>query len=380
MDKNLVDLWSEPLSDKWSIRGAMWERIGSNDSIYDYPNRARTRERQRRKKGNTYKCPNAKTISTFLQVHKDKPAFRPTTCEDFIIFNDLSGVPDRIRGKFMPVLSGEQERELGWVWLAPVLNDTVCRKREYINYPMGMHLLHHAHISLDDPKLVAYYPSLKHLTESMYAGDPNLRAVKTTLGKYLTAYREALNLTEVDVKDIVESYNAHLTAKVGWAVAFIEHDDPEGWVKVYGSGVGWGSCMTAHSACVRVYAHEESVLRLAYVVDPSGDVVARCIVRGGEGKGYIRMYGVSESARVWLRDYLIGNGYPDQTNLDGCLLQAIERKGGGYVCPCIDTGYEGYASCDPYAVYDKLYLLLGEGSYMCDSIDGGSSDELPRKR
>ena len=375
MNKNLVEIWNEPLCDRASIRTSIQLRIHSNNAPQDCCTdsrfqRSKAVNRHKRKTEPSLRCSNKYYIATFKKVHKDKPDFRPITLEDFHTFNELGGIEDCIRDKFMPVLSEGQERELGWKELRQTIGNAIGT---YLNAPKGMYLLHHAHISVDDPRLIAYYPSLKHLTESIYAGDPNLRAVKVKLGKYLTAYRGALNLSEVEVKETVERYNGHLASKVGWKVEFIEHDDPDGWFKVYATKGEFASCMTGKEA-VRLYAHDKSELRLAYIESGNGNLVARCIVRDeGEDTGYVRLYGESEDARVFLKSWLADNGYPKQTSLEGCLLPLVEASGGDgeYVCPYIDSGNSSAQMADTATIEGKRYLMIVEcGDYKCENTDG----------
>lgn len=381
MDKeveNLVYLYNYTMHEISDLREVIQLHIHSNDApqvccTYSTYQRNKAVNRHRRQAARSLRCTNSKTIATFKKVHKDKPDFRPITPEDFMPFSLLGGIEDCIRDKFMPVLSEGQERELGWKELRQTIGNAIGT---YLNAPKGMYLLHHAHISVDDPRLIAYYPSLKHLTESIYAGDANLRAVRVKLGKYLTAYRGALNLSEVEVKETVERYNGHLASKVGWKVEFIEHDDPDGWFKVYATKGEFTSCMTGKEA-VRLYAHDKSELRLAYIESGNGNLVARCIVRDAEeATGYVRLYGESEDARVFLKSWLADNGYPKQTSLDRCLLPLVDADygDGDYVCPYIDSGNSSVQMADTATIEGKRYLMIVEcGDYKCENTDGTCS-------
>jgi hypothetical protein len=388
MDKevmqNLVHLYNHTLHDISDLRKVIKARINSNNAPQDccttsrfYINKAVNRHRRKTdytKTDYTIRCTNSKQIAIFKKAHKDKPDFRPTTPADFHMFNELGNIDDRIRDKFMPVLSEGQETELGWKELIQVLRNTISA---YLDMPKGMYLLHHAHISVEDPRLIAYYPSLQHLTESIYAGDPNLRAVKVKLGKYLTAYKDALGLSEVQIKETVEKYNGHLAAKVGWKVKFIEHDDPDGWFKVYAMKGEFTSCMTGNES-VKLYAHDESTLRLAYIESGDGKAVARCIVRDeGDDTGYVRLYGESEDARVFLRSWLADNGYPEETSLEGCLLPLVGAAHGDgvFLCPYIDSGNSNAQMAEITTIEDKRYLIICEvGEYKCEYTDGTCSN------
>ncbi len=219
--------------------------------------------------------------------------------------------------------------------------------------------LHAIHQSTVDARQIAYYPTLKHMRAQ--------REVRTTLGKYLTKYAEVFRLDERTIKSMAEKYNAIVSARVGWEVAFKEHDDPQGWIDVYSDEIQ--SCMRGESA-VRVYAHELSVLRLAYVKS-GNNAVARCIVRDDDRKGYLRVYpdpnGHPEGR--FLLDSLKTLGYGNEIDLDGVLIQAIEH-GSAYVCPYIDSGYNGTQSVDTVRRSGKTYLLVGEGSYSASNTSG----------
>jgi hypothetical protein len=102
----------------------------------------------------------------------------------------------------------------------------------------NIQVLHNIHESVEDPVLIAYYPTLEHLRLN--------RIVKTKLGKYLTKYQNELGLNDALIKLMVEKHNARLEARSGWAVKFIESNDPDGWSKVY-ADCEFKSCMTTET-------------------------------------------------------------------------------------------------------------------------------------
>jgi hypothetical protein len=162
-----------------------------------------------------------------------------------------------------------------------------------------------------------------------------------------------------------------MQARNGWAVQFVAHDDPQGWVNIYDDDTV-SSCMQGERA-VRVYAHEKSVLRLAYV-KVGEKVIARCIVRDDDDNnatGYLRVYpdsnGYAEGR--YLLDYLITNGYPNKTNLNGVLLQHIETHK-GIVCPYLDYGNNGDQSVSIDYIDGSNYLVVGGGDYRTDNTIG----------
>jgi len=100
-------------------------------------------------------------------------------------------------------------------------------------------------------------------------------------GRYLSRFF-ADKLGEGDIKLWAERYAALFAPA---EVQFVSGSDKHEWQHIY--RIGPQSCMKGNEA-VQVYAHDKSVLRLAYVKD--GDkVVSRCIVRD-DCKEYIRVY------------------------------------------------------------------------------------------
>ena len=238
----------------------------------------------------------------------------------------------------------------------------------------SMQFLHFVHISTDDINQIAYYPTLKHMREG--------REIRTRLGRYLTKYQALFQLTDREVKSMAEKHTSDMRARGGWAVEFVAHDNPQGWVDVYNSP-DVSSCMQNEPA-VRIYAHELSELRLAYV-KAGGKIIARCIVRDDkdsedseDGIGYIRVYpdpnGYAEGR--YLLDYLKTNGYPKHTNLDGVLLQGIDSDHGGYVCPYLDYGANGSQTVSVEYINGKQYLRAGGGDMQADNTNGYTDNNM----
>ena len=229
-------------------------------------------------------------------------------------------------------------------------------------------VLHQLHVSTENPMMVAYYPSLRHAREG--------REVRTKLGKYLTNFMGMYQLTHSDVKDMTEKHVANMSSRGAWTVEFIEHNDKDGWRRVYNMS-GVDSCMAGKGA-VHVYANELSELRLAYIRDADGDLVSRCIVRDdpddpdGNKTGWLRVYpdpnGYAEGR--FMLDWLQANGYPNRTDLDGCLLTAEDGHGNNYVCPYIDSGSDGDQTVGTERVNGVTYLRVGNGEYNATNTDG----------
>jgi hypothetical protein len=266
---------------------------------------------------------------------------------------------DRIKRKLEPRLFEIEECFERGEWTYMYWNkleiDTMVQAR--LNY---LFKLHRTHASIKSPLQVAHYPTLKHLRDK--------REVVTKLGKYLTTFKDYLELSESDIKNIVEKHNAIIASQSGWTLNFIESTDADGFERIYKNCLA-GSCMKGMSA-VRTYAHEKSVIRLAYLTNGANEIIARCIVREDK-KQYIRTYpetnGSSEGRH--LADILKANGYT-HGNLEGCLLRAIpyEDDEDIYEAPYIDGGIDGNGS-DGSAQQGKIVEIDGK-EYIEISTDG----------
>jgi len=287
-------------------------------------------------------------------------------------FKSLEHIIPNVGHKLEPAYMATQTKFRDGTWeaidimnkLHPYPNNTATSSHDaYVDAQTAfitMNRLHNVHISTEDINQIAYYPTLAH----MRAG----REVRTRLGRYLTKYQSALRLTENDIKNMTEKHASNMRSRGGWAVEFVAHDDPDGWYNVYSGGVQ--SCMQSEPA-VRIYAHEHSVLRLAYV-KAGNDIIARCIVReDGDAKGWLRVYpdpnGHAEGR--YLLDYLKTHGYDQHTNLDGALLQFIEERE-GIVCPYLDYGSGGDQTVGETHHNGKRYLVAGGGDYSATQTNG----------
>jgi len=239
---------------------------------------------------------------------------------------------------------------------------------------MASQILHNVHQSEVDPMMIAYYPTLHHLRIK--------KEIRTKLGKYLSTFREYFNLSEADIKSCVEAHASFIQSRKGWNVKFIESNDPQGWIDVYQKSQKKPrseedmSCMT-DSDSVQVYANDQSVLRLAYMMDHK-TILARCIVREDE-KAWIRVYpdpnGYPEGR--FLLDTLKSLGYENQTNLNGVFLSAIKRIG-TYIAPYIDYGNDSDSTNQRGSIKTldgKDYILIGYGDeFELNQTDGYADD------
>ena len=220
--------------------------------------------------------------------------------------------------------------------------------------------LHFVHISEEDPLQIAYADSLDKLMAD--------RWTRTKPGRYLTKF-----FGHVLGENQIRTWSERVQAMAAPAdLKFAASDDPDEWVRVYANGPS--SCMAGDSS-VRVYAHDKSVLRLAYLT--SGDTIkARCIVRE-DTKQYIRPYPnttCAENTRwhMAMRERLESQGYTHGGMED--VLLAAERVGrwdNSYVCPYIDSGNDRHMSASLVLRDGKEYLLLSrDGDWDAQQTDG----------
>lgn len=221
--------------------------------------------------------------------------------------------------------------------------------------------LHSLHIPKDDKNkgLVAFADTTAKLHSD--------RFTVMRPGRYLTQYFKD-KLSEEEIKHWAAQYTALFEPAV---LQFIEGNDAAGWERVYDEGPQ--SCMKGES-CVRVYAHDKSVLRLAY--QTQGEcIISRCIVREDK-KEYIRVYPSQDcTANTALRMALEALGYTEG-NLRGVLLRAIETNyGEGYVCPYLDSGDGAFSPCVELTYKDgKEYLVVGSDGMDAQTTSGVADD------
>jgi hypothetical protein len=281
--------------------------------------------------------------------------------------------PHKVRDKLEPRIKEiDQEFEKGeWTYMAWNALGITHEQGSNLSY---LFFLHRTHVSLMNPLQIAHYPTLKHLRDG--------REVVTKLGKYLTTFKDFIGITETEIKDVVEKYNAIVASRTGWEVKYIESTDADGFVRIYTNCLA-GSCMKGMDA-VRVYAHDKSVLRLAYIQSLAGEILARCIVRE-DLKQYVRIYpdpnGSTEGK--YLQQYLKANGYT-HGNLEGCLLQMIEHEDEDdiFVAPYIDAGVDGNGSTgsaqsgELVDIDDKTYIEINTHGDLSLTMTNGYTDDV----
>lgn len=316
----------------------------------------------------------AKTISDLRNppdVEQDRKNLDYTlrACEYIKRIEQLEKVRDKLEPRIKKI---EQEFELGgWTYMA--WNSIGINNEQGVNLNYLFNL-HRVHVSLMNPLQIAHYPTLKHLRDG--------REVVTKLGKYLTSFKDFIGMTEAEIKDAVEKYNAIVASRTGWEVKYIESTDGNGFVRIYRDCLA-GSCMKGVDA-VEVYAHEKSVIRLAYIQSLAGDILARCLVRE-DVKEYIRVYPDANGSTEgkYLQQYLKANGYT-HGNLEGCLLQMIEHDDEDdiFVAPYIDAGSDGNGSSgsaqsgELVDIGDKTYIEITSHGDLCLSMTNGFTDNV----
>ena len=207
--------------------------------------------------------------------------------------------------------------------------------------------LHLLHIGEQNPLQIAYTQSIEKLLAN--------RQTPTKPGRYLTQFFSDV-LTEVQIKHWAEKVTA---ASAPCELNYIAGDDRAGWIKVYAVPMESGdmSCMTGKTS-VRVYAHDKSVLRLAYITQ-GGTIKGRAIVRE-DSKEYVRCYpntsGVDgQKFHTIMTEMIEAAGYT-HGDLMGVKLAKLCYEGdtGRFVLPYLDAG-EGRSPC---IEDDGEYLLI----------------------
>jgi hypothetical protein len=280
---------------------------------------------------------------------------------------------DKVRDKLEPRIKQiNKEFESGeWTYINWNALGITTEQGSNLHYLFN---LHRTHVSLMNPLQIAHYPTLKHLRDG--------REVVTKLGKYLTTFKDFIGMSDADIKDVVEKYNAIVASRTGWEVRFIESNDADGFVRIYRDAKS-GSCMKGMDA-VRVYAHEKSVIRLAYIQSLAGEILARCIVRE-DLKQYVRIYPDANGSTEgkYLQQYLKANGYT-HGNLEGCLLKLIPHEDDDdiFVAPYIDAGAEGNGaegsaqSGDAVTIDGKEYIEITSRGDICLTMTNGYTDDV----
>ena len=225
------------------------------------------------------------------------------------------------------------------------------------------------HFSMSEPTLVAYYPTLEHMRKR--------KEVRLRFGKFLSNIKNEIGIeSESIIKNYVDAYNSILHARNGWRLDFIGSNDREGWLNIYRDNEHVDSCMSDCDS-VKLYAHDRSVLRLAYLVNQDNEVLARCIVRE-DLKEFIRVYPAPENSTSgkWLLTLLKDQGY-SWGCLEGVLIKTYDHDDGGYLAPYIDRGNSNGCQYGSIKNIDgKLFFEIGDsGDYSLTMTNGRTQED-----
>ena len=286
----------------------------------------------------------------------------------------VSGLKENVIRKLEPAMLEMHQRASDWQPVPRNILDMTDGQEIALN---RINALHRLHQSINEPLMVAYYPTLKHYREG--------REVRTKLGRYLTTFKNLLELSESNIRDIVNRWNGFVLGNDSWALNFIASTDKAGWLRVYRSE-RVRSCMQGSDA-VTVYAHDKSTVRLAYLTDEEGEIIARAIVRESpaDEKGWLRIYPAPDqsSEGKTLQARLEAEGYTKRINLDGCLLDAEEHPDHSdiYKCPYIDSGEGGNSKGEIVTIDGEEYIQIGkedgDGTDCYLQQTNGWTDDIP---
>ena len=229
--------------------------------------------------------------------------------------------------------------------------------------------IYNLHFSMSEPSLVAYYPSLEHMRKR--------KEIRLRFGKFLSNIKDEIGIeSESIIKNYVDAYNSILHARNGWRLDFIGSNDREGWLNIYQDDRHVNSCMSDCDS-VKLYAHDRSVLRLAYLVNQDNEVLARCIVRE-DLKEFIRVYPAPENSTSgkWLLTLLKDQGY-SWGCLEGVLIKTYNHDEGGYLAPYIDRGNSNGCQYGSIKNIDgKLFFEIGDnGDYSLTMTNGRTQED-----
>lgn len=252
------------------------------------------------------------------------------------------GVYKRIRpGEYEWVLKGREwfEQQRTRHALHPAVFD-IMTTRMYRAQDWHQLLLEWPHKSLTDPNRIAY---TRDERSAMHNGDSDIKAVVTTIGKYLT--RHFPDAPSNLIRDIVAQYTYGGTTEITKDMDRM----------VYAVINGPRSCM---SPSFDIECHDRKERHPYAVYDPSfgwgmavrtdtdGMVLGRCLVHeSDDGKGFVRSYkrereyssssGADESIEAYLQGlgYAKWRGWPDHVRI---MRYPLRRE--GYLMPYIDGG------------------------------------------
>lgn len=212
----------------------------------------------------------------------------------------------------------------------------------------------------DDMQGFTYYPSFEKMIQE--------RPTKTTIGRALNYFGFNPEICRL----VAEAYTRLLTEQKQTLFFIQDSKDPQQWVDVYSADNGFISCMNGND-CVKVYAHPNNTLTLAYLTEdntPNGTTIARCICCT-KTKTISRLYG-HIADKVKLASMLEGAGYNpietynnDNETLEGQQIQFIKSRCGNLVMPYVDGHHMVEVNIE-----NETARICSDGEFSADDTDG----------
>jgi len=332
---------------------------GNLSSSLKYKTASKSSRLNERRKGRNI----SKAIATIKKNPKDIEA-------SFIYLSLIYQMNEDKARQFEPAFIDARVNFRSGEWQAITLKsiDSNIEGYHLINFDR-YNFIYSLHFSMSEPTLVAYYPTLEHMRKR--------KEVRLRFGKFLTNIKDEIGIeSESIIKNYVDAYNSILHARNGWRLDFIDSNDREGWLNIYRDDAHVNSCMS-DSDSVKLYAHDRSVLRLAYLTNNDEAVIARCIVRE-DVKEYIRVYPAPENSTSgkWLQSLLKDKGYA-HGSLEGVLIKTYDHDEGGYHAPYIDRGNSSGCQYGSIKNIDgKLFFEIGDnGDYSLTMTNGRTQED-----
>lgn len=297
------------------------------------------------------------------------------------------GVHERVSpGNWVPVLEGRTwfNQQYRRHHLHQAVYDMMT-EHMYRPHDWQQLLLEWPHKSITDPNRLAYTRDEK---SAMHGGDSDIKAVITTIGKYLTRH----------FPDAPSNLIRDIAAKYTYGGSTIITKNMAEMVRAVNKGPR--SCMSSNFDILcddnrerHPYEVYDPSLGWGMAVRSEGDeVLGRCLVHeSDEGKGFVRSYkrerdershsGADESIEAYLQSlgYAKWRGWPDHTRI----MRYPLRRGNGFLMPYIDGGnqhvdedddvfrisdYSGWEACSTNGT-------INNHEHTCESCGAGFDDD-----
>ena len=238
------------------------------------------------------------------------------------------------------------------------------------NMPLLTVLAELPRVDKDDPNMILYLQKPEHLFTD--------RWTKARAGRYIR--RVCPHLVDEEVK----RYTANIKGEYAeLELCFTEAGDADMVAEVYAKGPN--SCMSGTGKYeqhrievagefyhpMRIMAHPDNDLRLAYMTSQEGDYVARAWVNVKE-MTYCTIYSKTDTfhnANTIFKKKLEQAGYRDDEmgTMLGQIIHKVETDCGGIICPYIDPSNVGVG-------IEADHLIIGADSYEANYETGCLED------